>query len=160
MLLQGFKLNLLHIWNYLYHSCMPSPLAPEPIRSGFSHVFVVYSEPMAVWRYGGNIYLSIYLIIQSELWILKSVNGNIYFFWNYSDILNFCFLLLNPNDSGFSAFFPLFQLNNLQKFFNIYYSLWKKTFKTTNLLSTRRRSNFCDITGTDLWPRSFSKFDL
>ena len=38
------------------------------------------------------IYLSIYLIIQSELWILQSalsVNGNIYFYWNYSVSLKY-----------------------------------------------------------------------
>jgi len=55
------------------------------IQSGFSHVFVVYSEPI-------EIYLSIYLIIQSELWILQSVlsvNGNIYFYWNYDE---FCLI--------------------------------------------------------------------
>ena len=50
------------------------------IQSGFSHVFVVYSEPIEiVWRY--NNYLSIYLIIQLEIWILQStlsVTGHIY----------------------------------------------------------------------------------
>ena len=31
------------------HSCMPRPLAPDPIRS--SHVFGVYSEPIKIaWR--------------------------------------------------------------------------------------------------------------
>ena len=38
--------------------------------------------------YGGNIYLSIYLFIQLEIWILQSaisVNENIYFYWNYSE---------------------------------------------------------------------------
>jgi len=43
----------------------------------------------------GNIYLSIYLIIQLELWILESalsVNGNIYFYWNYSDTKEILFL--------------------------------------------------------------------
>ena len=34
------------------------------IQSGFSHVFVVYSEPIEI---GGNIRLSIYLIIQLEI---------------------------------------------------------------------------------------------
>ena len=29
---------------YIYHSCMPRPLAPDPI----SHVFVVYSEPIEI----------------------------------------------------------------------------------------------------------------
>ncbi len=36
------------------------------IQSGFSHVFVVYSEPIEI-AYCGNIYLSIFLIIQLEL---------------------------------------------------------------------------------------------
>ena len=46
------------------HSCMPSPLAPDPIRVQ-SHVFGVFSEQKKL--YSGNIYLSIYLINQSEI---------------------------------------------------------------------------------------------
>ena len=42
------------------NTCMPRLLA-SLIQSGFSHVFVVYSEPIdIVWQY----YLSIYLIIK------------------------------------------------------------------------------------------------
>ena len=48
-------------------------------------MFFIYSEPLEiVWRY----HLSFYLIFQLELWILYpaiSVNGNIYFYWNYSE---------------------------------------------------------------------------
>ena len=36
-------------------------------------------------QYGGNIYLSIYLIIQLVLQSALSVNGNIYFYRNYGD---------------------------------------------------------------------------
>ena len=65
------------------HFCMPSPLAPYPIRVQSCGV---YSEPIEI-VYGGSIYLSIYLIIQLEILILQSalsVNGNIFFCWNYS----------------------------------------------------------------------------
>ena len=65
----------------LIHSCMPSPLAPDPIR-------VQSCVCCLFWTIrNSNIYLSIYLIIQLEIWILQlalSVNGNIYFYWNYS----------------------------------------------------------------------------
>ena len=65
----------------------------------------MYAESISAWSNQGSvmclliilnqlkkyiyIYLSIYLIIQSELWIMNqlalTVNGNIYFYWNYSD---------------------------------------------------------------------------
>ena len=71
-----------------WYGCCTTPVCrvhERLIQSGISHVSVVYSEPIEiVWRY--NIYLSIYIIIQSELWTLQSallVNGNIYFYWNY-----------------------------------------------------------------------------
>ena len=79
-------------WNrvrYSYNSspCMPSPLAPDPIRvqSCVCCLFWTNRNSLAVT------YLSIYLIIQLELWILVSalsVNGNIYFYWNYDDVAN------------------------------------------------------------------------
>ena len=71
------------------------------------HIILLYAESISAWSkqgsvmcllsilnqykmYGGNIYLSISLIIQLEFWILQSalsVNGNIYFYWNYSAYL-------------------------------------------------------------------------
>ena len=71
-----------------WYGCCTTPVCrvhERLIQPWISHVSVVYSEPIEiVWRY--NIYLSIYIIIQSELWTLQSallVNGNIYFYWNY-----------------------------------------------------------------------------
>ena len=67
------------------HSCLPSPLAPDPIRvqSCVCCLFWTNRNSMAVTSI-----FSIYLITQLELWILQSplsVNGNIYFYWNYSE---------------------------------------------------------------------------
>ena len=67
----------------LFHSCMLSSLAPDPIR-------VQSCVCCLFWINRKSMY--IYLIIQSELWILTlalSVNGNINFFWNYSETLNY-----------------------------------------------------------------------
>ena len=61
----------------LLHSCMPSPLALDPIRVQSCVWCLFWTKRNSN---GGNIYISIYLIIQSELWILQlalSVNGNI-----------------------------------------------------------------------------------
>ena len=75
---------------FVKNNCLPL-LSAESISawsnqgSVMCSVFVVYSEPIE--KYGGNIYLSIYLIIQSELWILQSalsVDRNIYFYRNHS----------------------------------------------------------------------------
>ena len=55
-----------------------------------------------------NIYHSIHLIIQSELWILQSalsVNGNIYFYWNYGGIDNQNLRTLCLTDAGFYFLF-------------------------------------------------------
>ena len=69
----------------LIHSCMPIPLVPDPIR-------VQSCVCCLFWTIrNSNIYLSIYLIIQLEIWILQlalSVNGNIYFYWNYIFVRN------------------------------------------------------------------------
>ena len=57
------------------HSCMPSPLALDPIRVQ-SRVCCQFGT-----NRNSNVYLSIYLIIQLELWFLHSalsVNGNIF----------------------------------------------------------------------------------
>ena len=63
---------------------MPRPLVPDPIRvqSCVCCLFWTNKNSMAAT----SIFLSI-LIIQLEIWILQSalsVNGNIYFYWNYS----------------------------------------------------------------------------
>ena len=66
----------------LKSTCTPvSRIHQRLIQSGFSHVFVVILNQQK--QYCGNIYLSIYLIIQLEIRILQSapsVNGNIYFY--------------------------------------------------------------------------------
>jgi len=70
------------------YSCTDPLLYAESISAWSNQSSVmclVSSEPIKM--FGGNIYLSIYLIIQLEIWILQSalsVNGNIYFYWNYS----------------------------------------------------------------------------
>ena len=51
------------------------------IQLGFSHLFVVYSEPIEiVWRSHLSFYLSHYPIRVMN----PSVNGNIYYYWNHS----------------------------------------------------------------------------
>ena len=65
----------------LIHSCMPSPLAPDPIRVQSCVCCLFWTNR------NSNIYLSIYLIIQVEInpYVgALTVNGNIYFYWNYS----------------------------------------------------------------------------
>ena len=60
----------------IVHTCML-------FQSGFSHVFDVYSEPIEiVWQY----HLSHYPIRDMNPYIgAVTVNGNIYFYWNYSE---------------------------------------------------------------------------
>ena len=79
--------NVVKEYVYVYYdrSSMPSPLAPDPIRvqSCVCCLFWTKRNSMAVI----SIFLSLSLIIQSELWIILSalsVNGNIYFNWNYT----------------------------------------------------------------------------
>ena len=71
------------------HFCMPSLLAPDPIRvqSCVCCLFWTNRNIVALTSIFLSFYLSIYLIIQLELWILESallVNGNIYFYRHYS----------------------------------------------------------------------------
>ena len=73
-------------WTYsgTKHSWMLSPLAPDPIRVHSCVCCLFWANRNSI---DGNIYFSIYLIIQLEIWIhqsLLSVNRNIYFYWNYS----------------------------------------------------------------------------
>ena len=85
---------------------MPSPLAPDSIRvqSCVCCLFWTNGNSIAVTSF----FLSFYLIIQLEIWMLNSelsVNGNIYFNWNYSVMLAcvaFCpgYSLLLPSHPG------------------------------------------------------------
>ena len=83
----GFKF-LWKIWSLgsRAHSCMPSPLAPDPIRVQpcVYCLFWTNRNSIAVT----SIFLSISHYPIRDIWILQSalsVNGNIYFYWNYGD---------------------------------------------------------------------------
>ena len=84
----GLLLSFFSFAFICFHSCMPSLLAPDPIRvqSCVCCLFWTNRNSMVVT----SIFLSISLsTISLELWILPStlsVNGHIYFYWNYSDL--------------------------------------------------------------------------
>ncbi len=84
----------------IYHSCLPSPLAPDPIRvqSCVCCLFWTNRNSMAVISsLLSNIYLSIYIIIKLEIWILQSaltVNWKIYFTLNFNQVQGFNLLIV------------------------------------------------------------------
>ena len=54
------------------------------IQSGFSHVFGVYSKPIEIaWQYPLSIYLSHHPMRDGSLCRGKTLNWNIYFYWNF-----------------------------------------------------------------------------
>ena len=74
------------MFNDKIYSCMPTagPQVPDPIRvqSCVCCLFWTNRNRMAVTS------IFLYLIIQLEIWIL---NGNIYFYWNYSALSSIFF---------------------------------------------------------------------
>ena len=79
-----FDFELIENSTLMIHSCMPSPLAPDPIRvqSCVCCLFWTNRNSMAVLHL--SFYYSHYSIRDIILQSVLSVNGNIYFYWNYS----------------------------------------------------------------------------